>query len=71
MVSEQGRCVLLGRLANQLLKGLLKGGDLLRKVGLLAVDLIPGWQAWGPVSVLEAVPVRTPFGRRLCVLRTP
>ena len=65
MVSEQGRCVLLGLLANQL----LKGGDLLRKEGPLAVDLIPGWQAWGPVSGLEAAPVRTPFGRQLCVLR--
>lgn len=69
MVSEQGRCVLLGLLASQLLKGLLKGGDLLRKEGPLAVDLIPGWQAWGPVSGLEAAPVRTPFGRQLCVLR--
>lgn len=54
--------MLLGLLANQLLNGLLKGGDLLRKEGPLAVDLIPGWQAWGPVSGLEAAPVRTPFG---------
>ena len=31
-------------------EGLLKGGDLLKKEGPLAADLIPGWQAWGPLS---------------------
>lgn len=48
-----------------------EGEDLLKKESALTLSLIPGWQAWDPVSGIRGCPCEDPFLRvALCPLTT-
>lgn len=65
-----GTGLLLGLPAKKLPQCSLRGEALLKKEAALTLSLLPGWQAWDPVSGVSSCPCEDPFPRVALCPRT-